>query len=100
MSDFNKSTLPVIQLLGVILLSILTTGCQHLVFFPDITENNASPKIHAETKTLDLHEFQLSDDQNLVGTIAAVNTRENDTLSDIARHLAWAITILAKPILV
>ncbi|MFZ2168429.1 MAG: LysM peptidoglycan-binding domain-containing protein, partial [Methylococcaceae bacterium] len=90
MSDFKKSTSPVIQLLGVILLSILTSGCQHLVFFPDENENIAipgsQPETEAESKAIVTHEFQLSDGQNIVGTIAAVNTREDDTLSDIARH--------------
>jgi L,D-transpeptidase ErfK/SrfK len=86
MSDFKKSTSPVIQLLGVILVSILTSGCQHLVFFPDEPVNIVTPEFHPQTETIDTHEFQLSDGQNMVGKIAAVNTRENDTLSDIARH--------------
>ena len=88
MSDFKKSTSPVTRLFGVILLSILTSGCQHLVFFPDETENIAIHESQPETesKTIVTHEFQLSDGQNIVGTIAAVNTREDDTLSDIARH--------------
>ena len=91
MSDFKKSTTPTIQLLAVILLSILTSGCQHLAFFPDLTENvnlqNDKPeKVHPQIETIETHEFQLSDGQTMVGTIAAVNTRENDTLSDIARH--------------
>ncbi|MDD5321669.1 MAG: L,D-transpeptidase family protein, partial [Methylococcales bacterium] len=90
-SGFKKSTSPVMQLLGVILLSILTSGCQHLVFFPDETENIATPEfvpeqLQLQTETIETHEFQLSDGQNMVGMIAAVNTRENDTLSDIARH--------------
>ena len=103
MSDSKKPTLPVIQLLGVILLSILTSGCQHLVFFPDETENIATPEFHPkteiETETIVTHEFQLSDGQNMVGTIAAVNTRENDTLSDIARHfgLGYNDISLANP---
>jgi len=91
MSDFKKSTTPSIQLLAVILLSILTSGCQHLAFFPDLSENLAfqedkPEKVHPQTETIETHEFQLSDGQTMVGTIAAVNTRENDTLSDIARH--------------
>ncbi|MDD1614772.1 MAG: hypothetical protein LUP98_09000, partial [Methylococcaceae bacterium] len=91
-SNFKKSTSPVIQLLGVILLSILTSGCQNLKFFPDLSENLAfqeeesQQKNQPQTETIETHEFQLSDGQNMVGTIAAVNTRENDTLSDIARH--------------
>jgi len=96
MSNFNKSILPVIQLSGVVLLSILTSGCQHLVFFPDVTENIATPEFHPEAKTIDSHEFQLSDGQNMVGTIASVNTHENDTLSDIARHFGLGYNDISK----
>jgi L,D-transpeptidase ErfK/SrfK len=96
-SDFKKSSLPFIQLSGVILLSILTSGCQHLVFFPDVSENIITPEIHAETETtIVTHEFQLSGDQTMVGTIAAVNTRENDTLSDIARHFGLGYNDISK----
>ena len=87
-SNFKKSISSVIQLLGVILLSILISGCQHLAFSPDETENIVTPDVQPQTKTESVvtHEFQLSDGQNMVGKIAAVNVRENDTLSDIARH--------------
>ena len=95
-SKFNKSTTPVIKLLGLILLSIMTSGCQHLVFFPDVTENSTTPEFHQETKTIDTHEFQLAEDQNMVGTIAAVNTRKNDTLSDIARHFGLGYNDITK----
>ncbi len=100
-SDFKKPTTPVIQLLGVILLSILTSGCQHLVFFPDFSENIAiqeenPQKFHSQAETIETHEFQLSDGQTMVGTIAAVNTRENDTLSDIARHFGLGYNDISK----
>jgi len=96
MPVIKKSTSPFIQLLGVLLVSILTSGCQHLVFFPDLTENSAAPEFHSEAKTIDTHEFLLSGDQNMVGTIAAVNTRENDTLSDIARHFGLGYNDISK----
>ncbi|MDD5267054.1 MAG: L,D-transpeptidase family protein [Methylococcales bacterium] len=100
MSDYNKSTSPFIQLLGVILLSILTSGCQHLKFFPDATENVATPELRPEAKTkattIETHEFQISDDQAMVGKIAAVYTRENDTLSDIARHFGLGYNDISK----
>jgi L,D-transpeptidase ErfK/SrfK len=97
MSGFKKSTTPVIQLLGVILLSILTSGCQHLTFFPDLSENlsfqeeDGQQKPQPQTETIEAHEFQLADGQTMVGTIAAANTRENDTLSDIARHFGLGL---------
>ena len=92
MLNFKKSIAPVIQLSGVILLSIMTSGCQHLKFFPDLSEDlsfqeeESRQKNHPLAKTIETHQFQLSGGENVVGTIAAVNTRENDTLSDIARH--------------
>ncbi|MFA5922996.1 MAG: L,D-transpeptidase family protein [Methylococcaceae bacterium] len=101
-SDFKKSTSPIIQLSGVILLSILTSGCQHLTFFPDLSENLAyqeeksQQKIQPQTETIESHEFQLSDGQTMVGTIATVNTRENDTLSDIARHFGLGYNDISK----
>jgi L,D-transpeptidase ErfK/SrfK len=99
--DFKKSTSPFIQLSGVILLSILTSGCQHLVFFPDVTENiTIPPEVHpeaqAKAQTIETHEFQLADGQAMVGTIAVVNTRENDTLSDIARHFGLGYNDISK----
>jgi L,D-transpeptidase ErfK/SrfK len=102
MSNFKKSTSPVIHLLGVILLSILTSGCQHLTFFPDLRENLAfqedesRQKNQPQTETIETHEFQLSEGQTMVGTIAAVNTRENDTLSDIARHFGLGYNDVSK----
>jgi L,D-transpeptidase ErfK/SrfK len=101
MSGFKKSTTPVIQLLGVILLSILTSGCQHLTFFPDLSENlafqeNKPEKVHPQTETIEAHEFQLADGQTMVGTLAAVDTRENDTLSDIARHFGLGYNDISK----
>ena len=68
---------------GVFLLS----GCQTLSgFFPEKTETVESPALPTEHQTIATHEFSLSQDQEIVGTLAAVNTKENDTLSDIARH--------------
>lgn len=84
------------------MLSILTSGCQHLAFFPDLTGSLATPEFHpeakteTETETIDTHEFQLSDGQNMVGKIAAVNSRENDTLSDIARHFGLGFNDISK----
>jgi L,D-transpeptidase ErfK/SrfK len=96
MSNHKKSTIPVIRLIGAIMLSILASGCQHLVFFPDDNAKVVIPEIQPETEVaseaISTHEFQLSDGQNMVGKIAAVNTREDDTLSDIARHFGLGYT--------
>jgi L,D-transpeptidase ErfK/SrfK len=105
MLNFKKSIAPVIQLSAVILLSIMTSGCQHLKFFPDLSEDlsfqeeESRQKIQPLAKTIETHQFQLTGGQNMVGTIAAINTRENDTLSDIARHfgLGFNDISLANP---
>ena len=73
MINCKRSILPLTLLSGALLLS----GCQSLPVRsppPPAAENIAT------------HEFQLSEGQNMVGTIAAVNTQENDALPDIARH--------------
>ncbi len=83
------------------MLSILTSGCQHLAFFPDFNEKTVvqvenPQQVSPPIETVATHEFQISDDQYLVGTIAAVNTRENDTLSDIARHYGLGYNDVSK----
>ena len=106
-SNFKKSTSRSFQWVSLLLLSILTSGCQHLGFFPDLNKNptfqeeDNQQKIQPQTKTIERHEFQLSEGQTLVGTIAAVNTHENDTLSDIARHfgVGYNDITLANPTL-
>ncbi|MDD2659427.1 MAG: L,D-transpeptidase family protein [Methylococcales bacterium] len=105
MLNLKKSITPVIQLSAVLLLGILISGCQHLKFFPDLNENLAfqeeesRQKTQPLAKTIETHHFQLSGGQNMVGAIAAINTRENDTLSDIARHfgLGFNDISLANP---
>lgn len=67
---------------------ILLSGCQTLSdFFP----SDRQPVVFEEPKTqlqadIPKHEFELVDHQSLVGEIASIETRENDTLPDIARH--------------
>ncbi|MEY3880702.1 MAG: hypothetical protein RIQ94_1498, partial [Pseudomonadota bacterium] len=63
-----------------------------MVFFPDFGENvvfNEEDKeqgIQPQSEAIEAHEFQLADNQTIIGKLAVVTTRENDTLSDIARH--------------
>lgn len=95
-SDFKKSASPAIKLLGMILLSILISGCQHFAFFPGASENFATPDVQPQLETIDKHEFQLSDGQNMVGKIAVINSQENDTLSDIARHFGLGYNDISK----
>ncbi|MGR8933779.1 MAG: L,D-transpeptidase family protein [Gammaproteobacteria bacterium] len=63
---------------------MLLGGCQN------------KPQLHAweqpvfvqqpQIDSIATHEFQLSGEQNIVGELAAIDTRENDNLLDIARH--------------
>lgn len=79
-----------IKLFTLIFISTLFSGCQNW-FFKDNTETLLSQDIEAPSpeprlETIETHEFQLAKDQTLIGNIAVIETRENDTLSDIARH--------------
>lgn len=75
----KKTALPLTLIAGLMLLS----GCQTLssLFY----QETASHQI-PQPETIATHEFDLSDGENMVGAIAAIDSRENDTLPDIARH--------------
>jgi L,D-transpeptidase ErfK/SrfK len=75
----KKPALPLILTFGLALLS----GCQTLSsLFYEETATIERP----QPETIATHEFDLPDGENMVGTIAAIDTRENDALPDIARH--------------
>ena len=79
----KKSALPLILAVGLMLLS----GCQTLSsLFPGEETTVTIELPEPQPETVDTHEFKLSDGDNMVGTIAAIDTRENDALPDIARH--------------
>jgi L,D-transpeptidase ErfK/SrfK len=81
--NIKKSALPLILAFGLMMLS----GCQTLSsLFPEETAAIELPEPEHQPETIAAHEFELSDGENMVGTIAAINTRENDALPDIARH--------------
>ncbi len=66
---------------------VFLSGCQTLSgYFPYSTRSVANAPIVQLQSDIDKHEFQLSGDQALIGEIAAVESRENDTLPDIARN--------------
>jgi L,D-transpeptidase ErfK/SrfK len=78
----KKSVLPLILAFGFISLS----GCQTLSsLFPEESTASLEPS-EAQPETVATHEFSLTDGDNMVGSLAAINTRENDVLPDIARH--------------
>jgi L,D-transpeptidase ErfK/SrfK len=78
----KKTALPLILIFGLMPLS----GCQTLSsLFPEEPTASLEPS-EAQPETVATHEFNLADGDNMVGSLAAINTRENDVLPDIARH--------------
>jgi L,D-transpeptidase ErfK/SrfK len=77
---FRPSLLIVCTLLGSAL-----AGCQ---IMPSFGPSEAPPAAASLPKqeNIESHNFQLADGQNIVGSLATVDIRENDTLPDIARH--------------
>jgi L,D-transpeptidase ErfK/SrfK len=68
-----------ILLLGALLLG----GCQNQPLLPPPDE---ATLVQPQLDAVATHEFQLTNGQRIVGTLAAIDTRENDSLPDIARH--------------
>ena len=64
-----------------LLSTLLLTGCQYLPTFS--SPASAPVKSYHAVET---HNFPLDYEQNLIGTLAAIKTQNNDTLPDIARH--------------
>ncbi|MFZ2452071.1 MAG: L,D-transpeptidase family protein [Methylovulum miyakonense] len=86
MSNTQLSLSPSRLLLLAILSSLSLSGCQTL---PLLTQPEpVASKVDNGTlpESVETHEFGLADGQTLVGALAAMDIRENDTLPDIARH--------------
>ncbi|MGZ8159081.1 MAG: L,D-transpeptidase family protein [Methylobacter sp.] len=85
MLNTKLSTLPSSLLPGIFLFSLFLGGCQTVPLQPESAPITlVSPGV--EPELVATHEFELADDQAMIGTLAVINTRENDTLPDIARH--------------
>ncbi|MDO9168308.1 MAG: L,D-transpeptidase family protein [Methylobacter sp.] len=81
--NIKKSALPLMLAFGLMLLS----GCQTMSSLFSDQETAAAIELpEPQPETVATHEFELTDGDNMVGTIAAIDTRENDALPDIARH--------------
>ncbi|MDD5277667.1 MAG: L,D-transpeptidase family protein [Methylovulum sp.] len=100
MSNIKLSTLPSSLLPRLILLSLFLGGCQTLQPEPPQPAVIVEPGIAPESVAT--HEFELTGGQTLVGGLAAMKSRENDTLPDIARHfglgyndITWANPAIA-----
>ena len=74
--------------IGLLPSIMLISGCQTLSEY--IPSYGKSPEVEAPTAPLqadiEKNEFTLTGDQALIGELAVVETRENDTLPDIGRH--------------
>ncbi|WP_024298833.1 L,D-transpeptidase family protein [Methylomicrobium lacus] len=82
----------------IALLGSMLNGCQTLSSwhpFDDAPPRVSAPAPRPEIDTIASHEFDLAPDQGMVGTLAAVDTREGDTLSDIARHYGLGFNDIA-----
>lgn len=81
--NIKKTVLPLILVFGLMPLS----GCQTLSsLFPEEDATANIEPSESQLESLVTHEFELVDGDDMVGTIAAIDTRENDALPDIARH--------------
>ena len=79
--NIKKSAPLLIPVFGLMLLS----GCQTMSSL--FAEKTASLEFsEPQPEAIATHEFELADGENMVGTVAAISTRENDALPDIARH--------------
>lgn len=80
----NRAVSPTSLVLLAAMLSILLSGCQSLPIF-----SNPQPEQivwNSKSEHIASHEFSLDSEQSMVGELASITSRENDTLSDIARH--------------
>lgn len=76
----------------------MMSGCQTLSsWFPSGEAPIASTPAtnRPEISTIASHEFDLMPGQDMVGTLAAVDTRPDDTLSDLARHYGLGFNDIA-----
>ncbi len=76
-----------ILFISLVSTTTLLSGCQTLSGYFSFGNRSSteSPSVPLQTN-IDKHEFDLPPDQAMVGELASVETRENDTLPDIARH--------------
>ncbi|MGZ4995255.1 MAG: L,D-transpeptidase family protein, partial [Methylobacter sp.] len=66
---------------------MLLSGCQTLSTLFTEEEKTVTIELpEPKPETIVTHEFELPDGDNMVGSLAAIETRENDALPDIARH--------------
>jgi L,D-transpeptidase ErfK/SrfK len=80
----HKASVKLALLLWLLVVIFLLNGCQ---FLPSTQQPEIQATIESiKPESIDTHTFNLTASQNVVGSLATVTARENDTLSDIARH--------------
>lgn len=65
---------------------MLLEGCQTLPSFQD------SQLYQQKTEIIETHDFSIENKQGVVGALASVDSRKDDTLSDLARHFGLGFT--------
>ncbi len=93
----------------VVLLMSLQSGCAELNQFArydypplddfwggNMTEPETKPAIKPETVSVHVHNFLLNGKDSIVGRLATVSVREDDTLLDIARHFGVGFQHIAE----
>ncbi|AMK76333.1 MULTISPECIES: L,D-transpeptidase family protein [Methylomonas] len=80
----NRTVSPIPLVFVAAVISALLSGCQSI---PLLSDNQPEHIVwNSKPDNIASHEFNLSSDQGIVGTLASISSRENDTLSDIGRH--------------
>ncbi|PPD32276.1 MAG: hypothetical protein CTY19_11730 [Methylomonas sp.] len=67
----------------------LLSGCQTLSFTTEHPENLV---FEGRAETIESHVFSIAGQREVVGVLATVESRQNDTLSDLARHFGLGYT--------
>ena len=85
------------SLVSLVLISTLLSGCQTLSFSPD----QQLFVYNSQAGNVESHVFSIAEEQRLVGALARVDSRQNDTLSDLARNFGLGYTdiTIANPYL-
>jgi L,D-transpeptidase ErfK/SrfK len=77
-----------LSLKKTVLLFVLTlSGCQMMpAFFSEEEPTITTERLEPQQSSIVTHEFELPKGEAMVGTIAVIDTIDNDALPDIARH--------------
>lgn len=80
------------QIVPVLLFGLFLSGCQTLSFTPSSPELSV---VTGKAESIESHAYSIAADQNMVGSLASVDSLELDTLSDLARHYGLGFNDIA-----